>query len=230
MTDEMKQELRDSSIQEKLYYIQQELKVGKEQKNDYGGYSYRTLPDILAQLKPHLANTSTFVTLNDEVINIGTNNYIKATATFGDLNGDVVESTAYARESETRKGMDDAQLTGATSSYARKYACNGLFAIDDRSVKDNDDLAGMHPDTDHSIQGVDELQGNTKGPVKKADPNIRELRRLAKLAVWKKLPETKDLDMVKTVEQFLKKKPSAEELQKKVDGLSKTVKLAEGGK
>jgi len=230
MTDEMKQELRDSSIQEKLYYIQQELKVGKEQKNEFGNYKYRTLPDILAQLKPHLANTSTFVTLNDEVINIGANNYIKATATFGDLNGDVVESTAYAKESTAKKGMDDAQLTGATSSYARKYACNGLFAIDDRSVKDHDDLAGMHPKTDHSIENVAELQGNTKGPVTKADPNIRELRRLAKLVIWKKLPETKDLDMVKTVEQFLKKKPSAEELQKKVDGLSKTVKLAEGDK
>lgn len=226
MTDEMKQELRDSSIQEKLYYIQQELKVGKEQKNDYGGYNYRTLPDILAELKPHLANTNTFVTLNDEVINIGTNNYIKATATFGDLNGDVVESTAYARESEARKGMDDAQLTGATSSYARKYACNGLFAIDDRSVKDNDDLAGMHPKTDHSIENVAELQGNTKGPVRKADPNIRELRRLAKLAIWKKLEETKEVDMVKTIENFLAKKPSAKLLQDKVDGLTK---LTEGG-
>jgi len=226
MTDEMKQELRDSSIQEKLYYVQQELNVGKEQKNNYGGYNYRTLPDILAKLKPHLANTNTFVTLNDEVINIGTNNYIKATATFGDVNNDVIEAVAYARESDTRKGMDDAQLTGATSSYARKYACNGLFAIDDRSIKDNDDLSGMHPDTDHSIKGVDELQGNTKGPVKKADPNIEELRRLAKLAIWKKLEETKEVDMVKTIENFLAKKPSAKVLQDKVDGLTK---LTEGG-
>tara|TARA_B100001248_G_C27326290_1_gene429177 strand:+ start:429 stop:1115 length:687 start_codon:yes stop_codon:yes gene_type:complete len=228
MTDEMRQELRDSSIQEKLHYVQTHLGVKKSAFNQFGKYNYRTLPMILEYLKPHLVLTNCTFTLSDDIVAIGERNYVKATATFGDHNGDVIEATAFAREAPAHKGMDDAQLTGTTSSYARKYACNGLFAIDDTA--DNDVHGSLHPDTDKDIPNVEELQGNTKGPVKKADPNIIELRRLAKLAIWKKLEETKDLDMVKTVEQFLKKKPSAEELQKKVDGLTKTVKLAEGGK
>ncbi len=222
MTDEMRQELRDSSIQEKLHYVQTHLGVKKEAFNQFGKYNYRTLPMILQYLKPHLVETNCTFTLSDDIVAIGEHNYVKATATFGDHNGDVIEATAFARESHTKKGMDDAQLTGATSSYARKYACNGLLAIDDTA--DNDVNSGLHPDTDEDIPNVTELQGNTKGPVKKADPNIRELRRLANLTIWKKLEETKEVDMVKTIENFLAKKPSAKVLQDKVDGLTKLTK------
>jgi len=208
MTEEYKQELRDSSIQEKLHHVQQYLGVKKDAKNSFGNYNYRTLPMILENLKPHLEATGCFVTLNDEVMNIGENNYIKATATFGDLNGDVIEATAYARESGSRKGMDDAQLTGATSSYARKYACNGLFAIDDTA--DNDVLAGTHPNTDVAIPNVTELQGNTNGEVKTVPKHILDLKALS-CAV-----EFKGSGLQQKITEWIEKKnPSKTEVMEK---------------
>lgn len=126
-----------NNIYKKLMLVQSKLKAPKNQYNSFGKYSYRSCEDILEGLKPLLNEVEAIVTLNDEVVNIGERFYIKAIATFIDIaTGEKVEVSALAREDETKKGMDLAQVTGSVSSYARKYALNGLFAIDD--TKDSD--------------------------------------------------------------------------------------------
>lgn len=129
------------NIYEKLLAIQCELKAPKSQFNKFGGYNYRSCEDILEAVKPICAKYKTTLVLEDEIVSIGTRYYVKATATLYDCEntGDDAEdlfSTAYAREEESKKGMDGSQVTGASSSYARKYALNGLFGIDD--AKDSD--------------------------------------------------------------------------------------------
>lgn len=122
-------------IQQALAIIQKELKAPKNQYNAFGKYTYRSCEDILTALKKLLEQTETVLILNDEVVNIGSRYYVKATATLS--NGEeTISATAYAREEEIKKGMDGSQITGASSSYARKYALNGLFGIDD--TKDSD--------------------------------------------------------------------------------------------
>ncbi len=117
--------------------IQNELKAPKSQYNEFGKYFYRSCEDILEGLKPVLIKYKATVTITDEIVLIGDRYYVKATAALIDVEkGDKVEVSAYAREDEQKKGMDVSQLTGSTSSYARKYALNGLFAIDD--TKDSD--------------------------------------------------------------------------------------------
>ncbi|HRF88905.1 MAG TPA: ERF family protein [Pseudomonadales bacterium] len=120
-----------------LHDIQKKLKVGKNNNNSFGGYNYRTCADILEAVKTLLPD-GFFVTLSDEIVLIGDRYYIKATARLMSGNGEIYESTAFARESFSKKGMDDSQITGSASSYARKYALNGLFAIDD--TKDADGM------------------------------------------------------------------------------------------
>lgn len=124
----------------KLIKIQQELKAPKDMKNTFGGYNYRSAESILESVKPLLDGA--ILNLTDEVICLGTGEntrfYIKATATFTD--GDFIKSAVgYAREPETKKGMDESQITGTASSYARKYALNGLFCIDDAKDADTDE-------------------------------------------------------------------------------------------
>lgn len=122
------------TIYEELSRIQKELKAPKNQRNNFGGYNYRSCEDILEAVKPLL--NSCVLTLSDEVVMLDKRFYVKATARLALSKDEFVENTAWAREPETKKGMDEAQITGATSSYARKYALNGLLAIDD--TKDAD--------------------------------------------------------------------------------------------
>ena len=125
------------TIYEKLSAIQSELKAPKSQYNSFGKYNYRNCEDILEAVKPLCAKYKAVSVMGDEVIQIGERYYINSTARLIDLESDgVVENTAYAREEAEKKGMDGSQVTGASSSYARKYALNGLFAIDD--TKDSD--------------------------------------------------------------------------------------------
>lgn len=124
-------------MKEKLLHIQQELKCNKGQYNSFGKYKYRSCEDILESVKPLLKEHKCILTLNDELAYIGERYYIKATVTITDVaTGEAISNSAYAREEETKKGMDGSQITGTSSSYARKYALNGLFAIDD--TKDAD--------------------------------------------------------------------------------------------
>ena len=123
-----------------LMNVQMKLKAPKNNRNSFGGYNYRSCEDILESVKPILIQYNCRLTLSDELVQIGDRYYIKATATFSDLdNGETVQVTAYAREAETKKGMDDSQITGTASSYARKYALNGLFLIDDTKDADTDE-------------------------------------------------------------------------------------------
>lgn len=125
------------SIYEKLITVQQKLKAPKNQFNSFGKYNYRSCEDILEGLKPILAEVKAVVLLNDEIVMVGDRYYVKATASFNDAEANgVICTTAYAREDLDKKGMDLAQVTGSVSSYARKYALNGLFCIDD--TKDSD--------------------------------------------------------------------------------------------
>lgn len=120
-----------------LIDIQQELKVPKSQRNTFGNYNYRSCEDILEAVKPLLAKYKFLLTITDEVLNVGDRNYVKATVTV--TNGtESISTSAFACESPEKKGMDSAQITGAASSYARKYALNGMFAIDD--TKDADTM------------------------------------------------------------------------------------------
>lgn len=126
-----------SEIHKSLIKIQSELKAAKNQRNDFGNYNYRSCEDIIEAVKPLLHGEGLVLLISDEIINVGNHNYIRAEATI--TNGDNQTSVVgIAREAENRKGMDDSQITGATSSYARKYALNGLFAIDD--TKDADTM------------------------------------------------------------------------------------------
>lgn len=138
------------TIYEKLAKIQSTLKAPKGQYNSFGKYKYRNCEDILEAVKPLLAEVKAVVIIGDELELIGSRFYVKATARFIDCETDAqITNTAYAREEDTKKGMDGSQITGASSSYARKYALNGLFAIDD--TKDSDTTNGM-PDQQSNQQ------------------------------------------------------------------------------
>lgn len=119
----------------KMVKIQSELKAPKNQVNSFGKYKYRSCEDIIEAVKPILAKEGLYLNISDEIVDVGGKNYVKAVATIFDGENQI-SSSAVARESIDKKGMDDAQQTGATSSYARKYALNGLFGIDD--TKDAD--------------------------------------------------------------------------------------------
>ena len=126
-----------------LVKIQAELKAPKNQTNNFGKYKYRSAEDIIEAVKPILNKYATALVVSDEVVQVGDRIYIKATATLLDDTDDHISVNGWAREEEVKKGMDAAQITGSASSYARKYALNGLFAIDD--TKDSD-ATNQHQD------------------------------------------------------------------------------------
>lgn len=119
-----------------LITIQSELKAPKSQFNKFGGYKYRKAEDILEAVKPLLNKQKCTLTITDDIVMVGNRIYVKATATIKNEKGEFETTTGWAREEETKKGMDGSQITGASSSYARKYALNGLFAIDDNADSD----------------------------------------------------------------------------------------------
>ena len=135
--------MENKNVYQKLMEVQSKLKAPKSQYNSFGKYSYRSCEDILEALKPLLNEVGAIVNISDQVKLIGDRYYIEATAMFLDVNtGDSIISKAIAREDESKKGQDLAQLSGATSSYARKYALNGLFAIDDNKDADSTNTHG----------------------------------------------------------------------------------------
>ena len=127
---------------EKLVAIQNDLKAPKDKENKFGGFRYRSCEGILEAVKPLLAREGLVLSISDEIVEVTGRVYVKATATITDgTNSQQV--TAYAREADTKKGMDPSQVTGASSSYARKYALNGLFCIDDAKDADTDEFQKM---------------------------------------------------------------------------------------
>lgn len=121
-----------------LIAIQQELKAPKAHRNTFGNYNYRNCEDILEAAKPLCKKHDVMLTVSDEIVQLGNRYYIKATATISNKD-ESVSVSAFAREAETKKGMDESQITGTASSYARKYALNGLFLIDDTKDADTDE-------------------------------------------------------------------------------------------
>lgn len=171
------------SVYAKLSQVQTALKAPKGQYNGFGKYKYRSCEDILEAVKPLLANVGLVLTLTDDLVNICGRFYVKATATVTDiLDEKQISVNAFAREEESKKGMDGSQVTGASSSYARKYALNGLFNIDDTKdsdvtstqTKDDPDPAGQQsPTPAMPPQMQDEYAG--------LDPETAEKMRKAKL-------------------------------------------------
>ena len=151
------------NVYEKLLSVQAKLKANKSQYNSFGKYNYRSCEDILESVKPLLEANKLSLIISDEVVYVEARFYIKATATVIDIEkGEKIEVSALAREDETKKGMDLAQVTGSVSSYARKYALNGLFCIDDN--KDSDST---------NTHGKDKTNSNTSSkPQESATPKV----------------------------------------------------------
>ena len=147
-------------IQEKLMNIQYELKCNKSQYNSFGRYAYRSSEDILEAVKPLLYKYKATLVINDDIVLIGDRFYVKATSKITDIEtGECVESTAFAREDESQKGMSSAQVTGSVSSYARKYSMNALFAIDDNKDADSTNTHGKEIKPNMTpVSGLSEAQ------------------------------------------------------------------------
>ncbi|EFL1942399.1 ERF family protein [Escherichia coli] len=173
-----------TELHKKLWTIQQTLNAPKNQRNNFGGYNYRSAEDILEAVKPLLQNIT--LTVSDEIVLIGNRYYVKATATLSD-GEDVIAVTAYAREEESKKGMDASQLTGATSSYARKYALNGLFCIDDARDPDTDAYAKQTGQQPKAPPNPDEVLARFCDAAAKA-PDANKLREIFGKC-WKLLPK-----------------------------------------
>lgn len=143
------------NVQEKLLQVQLELKAPKNQRNTFGNYNYRNCEDIQEAAKPLMNEVKAVLIVGDELVQVGDRFYVKATAKFIDCESlEELTNTAYAREEAEKKGMDASQVTGSTSSYARKYALNGLFCIDDVKDADSQDNSNKgKPDTGKSSGG-----------------------------------------------------------------------------
>lgn len=153
-------------LEEKLLKIQSELKCNKSQFNKFGGYKFRSNEDILEAVKPLAHKYKCVILQSDELQNIGERYYIKATTSIVDVEtGEMICNTAYAREEDSKKGMDGSQITGTASSYARKYSANGLFAIDDTKDADTNEFTAkttITPATQKKLDQVKELVGEDK--------------------------------------------------------------------
>ena len=174
-----------TNIHTKLLSIQSTLVAPKNQNNAFGNYKYRSLEDILKAVKPILSKVGMSLTISDEITQIADRIYVTATATLTDVEtGQAIEAVASARESLDKKGMDSAQITGAASSYARKYCLNGLFCIDD--TKDADTMDNSYYQSDLLIIEFSELNEH---------PAMEGKRKLIKDA-WRKCDSDADSEKV----------------------------------
>lgn len=197
------------NIYEKLMNIQKELKAPKGQYNSFGKYKYRSCEDILESVKPLLEKYKVTIILTDKLEQIGERYYIRAMAILFDTESDnSIENTAYAREEETKKGMDGSQITGTSSSYARKYALNGLLLIDDTKDADTDEFT------------KENNKGKTKEEPKEKKITPGQLKvlsklytgdNLVKLLELNKIDKLEDMSMEKANEIILKLKKKGEE-------------------
>lgn len=160
------------SVIEKLAEIQKALKAPKGQTNDFAKFNYRSCEDILEALKPLLDGVT--LVISDEVVLVGDRVYVKATVSISD-GENMIEATAFAREPLSKKGMDEAQVTGATSSYARKYALNGMFLIDDTKDSDSHDNSDHVVLTDTDQQWIAAVKNNPSVLDTINDPTYRAL-------------------------------------------------------
>ncbi|CBL92253.1 hypothetical protein GCM10025878_14240 [Leuconostoc gasicomitatum] len=159
-----------------LQLIQSKLEAPKGQYNSFGKYSYRSAEDILKAIKPLADEQKATVTLSDEIVMLGNRFYIKSTAKITNSSGESEVTTGFSREAETKKGMSDEQITGSASSYARKYALNGLFAIDDTKDADTDEQATQTRANNNAQQA----KGTNNSSIKQKNPLHSEFGKLAK--------------------------------------------------
>lgn len=177
-----------SNIYSKLITIQSNLKAPKGQYNNFGKYKYRSCEDILESVKPLLSQHDCALVITDDIVMLGERIYVKATAKL--ISGsEHIESSAFAREEDTKKGMDSSQVTGAASSYARKYALNGLFCIDDTKDSDTTNTGQESSERDKAIKEA------------KSAKTIKELE-----SVWNKYTSLKTDAAFKSLIKELKKK------------------------
>lgn len=188
------------SIYEKLLNIQLELKAPKGQYNSFGKYKYRSCEDILEAVKPICAKHKATLVVSDELKYIGERYYIEATAELIDIeDGSSIQNTAYAREEETKKGMDGSQITGTASSYARKYALNGLFCIDDTKDADTDEYK-QQIDDDKLIDG--KLLSGLNEAIEKANIDDKVVELILSQYGYTSTAEIKMKDYMKLVSDF----------------------------
>ena len=173
-----------SALLLQLAQIQSELKAPKGQRNTFGKYNYRSCEDILEAVKPLLAERGLVILITDDIVQIGERYYIRATATIYDSEGSFISNSALAREELKRTGMDASQITGATSSYARKYALNGLFAIDDTKDADATNKGQDEPKPTTKSQQPIAFTDEIKGALAKAQ-TVQEL-----VETFGRLPQT----------------------------------------
>lgn len=188
------------SIYEKLLNIQLELKAPKGQYNSFGKYKYRSCEDILEAVKPICAKHKATLVVSDELKYIGERYYIEATAELIDIeDGSSIQNTAYAREEETKKGMDGSQITGTASSYARKYALNGLFCIDDTKDADTDEYK-QQIDDDKLIDG--KLLSGLNEAIEKANIDDKVVELILSQYGYTSTAEIKMKDYMQLVSDF----------------------------
>lgn len=196
------------NIYEKLAAVQQELKAPKDKKNTFGGYNYRSAEGILEAVKPVLAKNEALIAISDEITETGGRIYVKATATFLDKkDGAALQVTAYAREADQKKGMDESQITGTASSYARKYALNGLLLIDDTKDADTDEYAKQ--------TGAEKRTKQEAAPAEDPEAKISAAKKTEIEALAKKA----DTDLAKILT-----KPLADLTNKQADALITSLK------
>lgn len=181
------------NIYEKLMKVQQELKAPKGQYNSFGKYKYRSCEDILEAVKPLLEKNKLTLTLTDTIVPASeTRFYVKATAKVIDIeSGETIDNTAFAREDAEKKGMDGSQITGTASSYARKYALNGLFLIDD--TKD--------ADTDEYHEQNNQVKLITKAQIKKLGELVDDIPAMLNYYKIDKIENMSYEDAKKTIER-----------------------------
>ena len=169
-------------VYEKLLTVQKKLNAPKSKFNKFGGYNYRSCEDILDGVKPLLVEVGATLYLTDDIVQIAERIYVKATARFVDIDdGQIIENTSFAREPLAVKGMSDSQITGASSTYARKYALNGLFCIDDTVDEDTQ-------------ENTDEENQKAVEDKKKADKAVADKQKADKEALAKKEHEAQHTD------------------------------------
>lgn len=193
-----------SSIYKKLINIQSELKVPKGQFNKFGNYKFRNCEDILEAVKPLCKKNNAVVIVNDEIQQIGERFYVKATVTFIDIeSGENIQNTAYAREENEKKGMDGSQLTGTASSYARKYALNGLFCIDDTKDADTTTVE-EHEEQEKVIS--EKLANGLNKAIENSNMSQEVIDLILNGYGYTNIAEIKSKDYMKIVNEFRAKK------------------------
>ncbi|WP_338950085.1 ERF family protein [Fusobacterium nucleatum] len=195
------------NIYEKLLNVQTELKAPKGQFNAFGKYKYRSCEDILEALKPVLNKYKLTFFINDEIVEVNNRNYVKATITIINIEkpDEQIQTSALAREEETKKGMDGSQITGASSSYARKYALNGMFMIDDTKDSDSTNTHGKDKTEQEKVQ---DFLNSRNGMIEKLSEYVKgdKLERMLKNYGVKELFEMKDEQLKDACKKIFDKK------------------------